>query len=76
MRTQRYGAKIRKLVDASVKAQRERYECKKCGKKKVKRSGYSLWRCRSCSSVFVGGAYSFTTESGELAARFIEEYGK
>ncbi len=76
MRTQKYGAKLRKLVDSAVKAQKERYECKKCGKKKVQRFGYSLWRCRSCNSVFAGGAYSFTTEVGKLAARFIEEYGK
>ena len=76
MHTQRYGTKIRKLVDAATDSQRSRYECRKCGKRKVKRKGFSIWRCKSCNSIFAGGAYTLSTEAGELATRFIEEYEK
>jgi large subunit ribosomal protein L37Ae len=73
MRTARYGAKIRKLFDAAVKMQKEKYECRKCGKKKVKRVGYAIWRCESCKNVFAGGAYTLTTETGAMARMTIEE---
>lgn len=76
MRTSRYGASIRKLVDNAVKSKRARYECPKCRKLKLKRKGNALWRCRSCESIFAGGAYSFRTEAGEIAMRLIGEYSK
>lgn len=76
MRTPKYGASIRKLVEAAEKAKRERYECPKCGKKKVSRRGYAIWRCRSCGGTFAGGAYSLRTETGEIALRLSREYEK
>ncbi len=76
MRSQKYGAKNRKLVDAAIQSQKKKYECKRCGKKKVRRIGFSVWKCRSCSSVFAGGAYALSTEAGEIAVRSIEEYSK
>jgi len=76
MRSEKYGARIRKLYDAAVAAQRQSYECPKCHKKKLKRIGNALWRCKSCETKFAGGAYSFTTEVGEIAARLIAEYSK
>lgn len=76
MRSSKFGAKIRKLFDAALKMQRESYECAKCGKKKVKRVGYSLWRCKGCGALFAGGAYTFRTEVGAIVSRLIEEYSK
>ena len=76
MWTAKYGASIRKLVDKAVEAQRTRYECPKCHKLKLKRKGTALWACKSCSTVFAGGAYSFRTEAGEIAARIVGEYFK
>lgn len=75
MRSQKYGARNRNLVDATLKTQQAKYECAKCRKMRVKRTGYGVWQCRSCDSIFAGGAYSFSTKTGELAARFIAEYG-
>jgi large subunit ribosomal protein L37Ae len=74
MRTQKFGASIRKLADKAIDAKRARYECPKCHKLKVKRDGTAKWNCRSCGAVFAGGAYSFTTEAGEIAARLTGEY--
>ncbi|MFN7991155.1 MAG: 50S ribosomal protein L37ae [Candidatus Micrarchaeia archaeon] len=76
MYTARYGASIRKLVDKSIKAKNSRYECPKCRKLKLTRRGNALWICRSCESTFAGGAYSFTSEAGEIATRVISEYAK
>lgn len=76
IRTSKYGATIRKLVEKSIIAAKTKYECPKCHKKKVVRKGTSLWKCRSCDAVFAGGAYSLSTEVGEVAARLINEYSK
>jgi len=76
MRTSKYGASIRKLVDKAILSKKSRYECPRCHKLKLKRSSVAIWQCRSCDAVFAGGAYSFTTEAGEIAARLVGEYSK
>jgi len=76
MRSEKYGARIRKLHDAAIDAKKSWYECPKCHKKKVKRKSNSLWACRSCGATFAGGAYSFNTEVGDVAIRLINEYSK
>lgn len=76
MHTQKYGASIRKLVDKAIKAKRARYECPKCHKLKVVRKSNAVWRCKCCDTTFAGGAYSFSSEAGEIATRMIAEYAK
>lgn len=69
----RSGAQMRKRAAAISKMKKSRFACPQCGKKSVKRISYSLWKCRSCKSVFAGGAYSPTTPAGESAKYFVEE---
>ncbi|MGV8177076.1 MAG: 50S ribosomal protein L37ae [Candidatus Bilamarchaeaceae archaeon] len=76
IRTNKYGAKIRKLVNASLQSKRQLYECLKCHKHKVKNVSYSVWQCRSCGATFAGGAYSLTTGPGEVATRLIASLSK
>lgn len=76
MYTPKYGASNRKLVDKAILAKKTRYECPRCHKLKLSRKGMALWSCRSCESTFAGGAYSFRSEAGEIAARVIGEYSK
>ncbi len=76
MRSEKYGAKIRKLYDAAIDSKNSWYECPKCHKKKVKRNSNSIWKCRSCGAKFAGGAYSLNTEVGDVAVRLINEYSK
>jgi len=76
MRTQKFGARLRKLADAADKARKTRYECPKCGKFKVCRKCNAIWRCRSCDAVFAGGAYSLRTETGVIMLRLVKEYEK
>jgi ribosomal protein L37AE/L43A len=76
MHTARFGASNRKLFDKAMDAKRAKYECPKCHKLKVVRKSNALWACKSCDAVFAGGAYSFTSEAGEIAARIIGEYSK
>lgn len=67
----RYGASTRKLASA-LKAQKiSRYKCEVCGRREVKRVGSGIWRCRHCGTVYAGGAYSFTTPSGESARAMV-----
>ncbi|MCX8196782.1 MAG: 50S ribosomal protein L37ae [Candidatus Micrarchaeota archaeon] len=72
----RYGAEIRKQAAKIDALKSSSFICPKCGKKKVKRKGNSLWACRSCNAVFAGGTYSLSTPAGEVAMRLIEEYKK
>ncbi len=76
MRTSKFGASIRKLYDAAISAKKDKYECPRCGKRKVVRKSYAIWRCKSCESVFAGGAYSLTTETGEIALRLTKGFEK
>ncbi|MBI5228169.1 50S ribosomal protein L37ae [Candidatus Micrarchaeota archaeon] len=76
MQTARFGASIRKLHDSAIKDKKKSYECPKCGKIKVVRKGNALWMCKGCKSTFAGGAYSFTTEAGELSRRLAADYAK
>ena len=75
-RNVRYGAEIRKRAEKVHAAKVSLFACPRCGKKKVKRTGNSLWRCKSCGASFAGGTYSLSTPSGEVALRLIEEYKK
>ncbi|MEM4348047.1 MAG: hypothetical protein QXN37_00555 [Candidatus Anstonellaceae archaeon] len=72
----RYGAEIRKQAAKVDALKSSLFICPQCSKKKVKRKGNSLWVCRSCKTVFAGGAYSLSTPAGEVALRLIEEYKK
>jgi large subunit ribosomal protein L37Ae len=72
----RYGAELRKRAEKVDKLRRAAFACGKCGKKKVRRKGNSLWECKSCGAVFAGGTYSLSTPSGDVATRLIEEYKK
>jgi large subunit ribosomal protein L37Ae len=76
MRTPKFGASNRKLVDKAVKSKKTRYECPHCRKLKLARKCNAQWVCRSCGDSFAGGAYAFTTEAGDIARRLISEYSK
>jgi len=71
----RYGAEVRKRAKAVSETKRKKYVCPACGKKKVRRSGFSRWKCRSCGSEFAGGAYSLSTAIGETVSRLVKEAG-
>jgi len=76
MRSNKFGASNRKLVDKAISSKRARYECPKCRKLKVTRKANALWNCRSCGAEFAGGAYSFESEAGQIAKRVTAEYSK
>lgn len=70
LNTSRYGRKVRKNYLDVKKRQMELYECPVCRKKKVKRAGFAVWRCKSCGARIAGGAYMLTTSGavGEAKA--------
>ncbi|MEM4366537.1 MAG: hypothetical protein QW035_00160 [Candidatus Anstonellales archaeon] len=61
----RYGAKIMKMHKAVLSKKRARYQCPKCFKNSLKRSGNAIWVCRSCNAKIAGAAYTPTTGAGE-----------
>ena len=72
----RYGAEIRKRAKEVDKQRISKYLCPECGKRRVKRRGYSLWKCKACGATFAGGAYSFTTSIGETGRRIVADIKK
>ncbi len=66
-----YGVKIRKLEQSALKQQRTLYACPVCAKPAVRRSGFALWKCRSCGAQIAGGAYSLETGIGAAAKKAI-----
>ncbi|MFH0971488.1 MAG: 50S ribosomal protein L37ae [Candidatus Micrarchaeota archaeon] len=64
-----YGVKTRKREREVIEHQNKLYLCSQCGKHKVMRKGYALWRCTSCGSQFAGGAYSLETPVGVTARK-------
>lgn len=76
MRTPRFGASLRKLVDKADKSRKSAHECPKCGKRKlIHGKTYAVWKCNSCSATVAGAAYAPTSESGQIAYRLSRTYG-
>ena len=71
LNTAKYGRKVRLAYNKVKKLQTSKYECPKCGKQKVKRVSFALWKCSSCESVFAGGAYKLSTPEGENIKRML-----
>lgn len=72
----RYGATIRKRVAGVREKKTAKYKCEACGKLAVKRISTSIWRCRHCNATYAGGAYTMTTQEGDVARRLIENITK
>lgn len=71
LNTPRYGRKIRNKYKKMHEAKSKTHICPKCGKKKLKRISFALWMCKSCGAIIAGGAYTPTTEAGEVAKRLV-----
>eukprot|EP00919_Chromeraceae_sp_WS-2016_P051427 GHVR01121930.1.p1 GENE.GHVR01121930.1~~GHVR01121930.1.p1 ORF type:complete len:104 (+),score=21.57 GHVR01121930.1:28-312(+) len=72
----RYGAAIRKLVKKFEVSQHAKYACPFCGKDNVKRTCVGIWKCRSCTKVMSGGAWTMTTSAAVTARSTIQRLRK
>ena len=68
----RGGAEMRKLANDIDKQKRARYTCPSCGKASVKRISNAVWKCKSCSATFAGGAYMLSTPMGGVGNKALE----
>jgi len=67
----RYGLRVRRTwVEIDV-LQRQKYVCKKCGKRAVKRVGTAIWECKSCGYKFAGGAYIPVSPAAKIVEQAI-----
>ncbi|MFH1470129.1 MAG: 50S ribosomal protein L37ae [Candidatus Micrarchaeota archaeon] len=71
-RSVRCGAEMRKRVRKIEKMKSGKHVCHTCGKKMAKRISNSIWKCRSCGSVFAGGSYSLSTPTGSAGKRIVD----
>ena len=71
----RYGVKIRKSIVKIEAVQRQKYVCKKCGKRNVKRVGTGIWECKSCGHKFAGGTYAPSTPSSKMYDKIVKAGG-
>jgi len=63
----RYGASLRKQIKKIEIAQHSRYTCSFCGKDAVKRTAVGIWKCKGCSRVVAGGAWTLSTATATAA---------
>ncbi|MCS7118982.1 MAG: 50S ribosomal protein L37Ae [Archaeoglobaceae archaeon] len=64
-----FGLSVRrKWLEIDI-PQRQKYVCKKCGKRAVKRIGTAIWECRSCGYKFAGGCYTPSTTAMKILER-------
>jgi len=69
----RYGVKLRKKLAEVRKKQKQAFLCPKCGKKKVRRIDFALWKCRACGVLFAGGAFEPFTSAGSAVKKALVE---
>jgi len=55
----RYGLKPKKKLDKVFKLREMSVKCPYCLKNSVTRLAAGIWYCKSCSSKFAGGAYTY-----------------
>ncbi len=65
----RYGTKPRKRYTEVMEQRREKRECPKCGRMRVKRMSFGIWICKKCGFKFAGGAYIPSTKIGVISER-------
>lgn len=68
----RYGVSLRKRIKVIEEKQHAKYACDFCGKNAVKREAAGIWKCRSCSKAFAGGAFSVSTPTGISARSHVQ----
>ncbi|MDH7517178.1 MAG: 50S ribosomal protein L37Ae [Candidatus Thermoplasmatota archaeon] len=67
----RYGVRAKTMVKNIEIIEKAKHDCPKCGNKKVKRIGTSIWQCKKCGVKFAGGAYQPRTEPGQNIEKII-----
>ena len=69
----RYSTPLKQIVRDIENEQKARQKCPQCGRKSLKRKGYSLWKCSKCGAEIAGGAYKPQTAVGKMAERIIKK---
>lgn len=72
----RYGTPLKQVVMGIEKTQKTRQTCPQCGRKSLKRRGYSIWVCKKCGAKVAGGAYEPQTGMGKLVERIVKKSEK
>lgn len=72
----RYGTPLKQRVAKIEETQKTRQICPQCGRKSLKRKGYSIWVCRKCETKMAGGAYEPQTAVGKLVERVVRKREK
>jgi len=69
----RYGTPLKQIVRDIEQEQKAKQKCPQCGRKALKRKGYSLWVCTKCGAEIAGGAYKPKTAVGKMTERIIKK---
>lgn len=68
----RYSTPLKEVVRDVEKTQKSKQTCPQCGRKSLKRRGYSKWQCSKCGAMLAGGAYEPKTAVGDLVEKIVK----
>ena len=68
----RYSTPLKQVVRDIEKTQKTKQVCPQCGRKSLRRKGYSKWECSKCGSLIAGGAYEPKTAVGGLVEKIVK----
>ncbi|MEM0372410.1 MAG: 50S ribosomal protein L37ae [archaeon] len=68
----RYSTPLKQVVNDIERVQKSRQICPQCGRKSLKRRGYSKWQCSKCGVTMAGGAYEPKTAVGDLVEKIVK----
>ena len=69
----RYSTPLKQIVRDIEIDQKSKQKCPQCGRKSLKRKGYSIWECSKCKTKMVGGAYKPQTSVGQISERIVKK---
>ena len=72
----RYSTPLKQVVRDIEKDQKSKQDCPQCGRKSLKRKGYSIWECSKCGAKMAGGAYKPKKASGQISNRIVKKHEK
>lgn len=72
----RYGATVRKRVEAIERKKKARYQCPHCKKENLVWIAFGIWECKNCGFKMGGAAFEPVSEINAKFLSVLEQHKK